>query len=51
MFDLAMSILQCQLTDFTCTFLEVPLSIRKLPKPAMQLLVDKVAKPIYNYIL
>jgi hypothetical protein len=34
----------CQCADFPCTYLGVPLSPWRLPKSAMQPVVDKVAK-------
>jgi hypothetical protein len=36
--------LGCQCADFPCTYLGVPLSPWRLPKSAMQPVVDKVAK-------
>jgi hypothetical protein len=36
--------LGCQCADFSCTYLGVPLSPWRLPKSAMQPVVDKVAK-------
>ncbi|WVZ65335.1 hypothetical protein U9M48_014716 [Paspalum notatum var. saurae] len=40
------SILGCQLTQFPCTYLGVPLSTRKLSRSLEQELVDKVARRI-----
>lgn len=42
--SLIMNILQCQISDFPCTYLGVPLSVHKLPKSSLQPLVDKVVR-------
>jgi hypothetical protein len=41
---LACSILSCSIAEFPCTYLGVPLSIKRIPKAAFQPLVDKVAR-------
>ena len=33
----------CAIEDFPCTYLGLPLSVKKLPKAVLQTLVDKVA--------
>jgi hypothetical protein len=42
--DLITHTLGCECTDFPCTYLGVPLSPWRLPKSAMQSVVDKVAR-------
>jgi hypothetical protein len=42
--SLVRSILSYTVTEFPCTYLEVPLSIKRLPKAALQPLVDKVTR-------
>lgn len=37
-------VMQCQILDFLCAYLGLPLSIRKLPKASLQPLIDKIAK-------
>jgi hypothetical protein len=44
--SLVCSILSCPISDFSCTYLGVPLSIRRLPKSALQPLIDKAARRI-----
>jgi hypothetical protein len=41
--QLATNIFPCQLVDFPIKYLGIPLALRKLPKSALQPLVDKVA--------
>jgi hypothetical protein len=41
---LVRSTLSCLIADFPCTYLGVPLSIKRLPKAMMQPLVDKVSR-------
>jgi hypothetical protein len=42
--SLVRSILSCSITEFPCTYLGVPLFIKRIPKAAFQPLVDKVAR-------
>jgi hypothetical protein len=42
--SLVCSILSCSIAEFPCTYLGVPLSIKRIPKAAFQPLVDKVAR-------
>jgi hypothetical protein len=42
--SLVCSILSCSIAKFPCTYLGVPLSINRIPKVALQPLVDKVAR-------
>lgn len=44
--SLVKDILRCQVADFPCPYLGVPLSIGRLPKAALQPLVDKIASRI-----
>jgi hypothetical protein len=37
-------ILSCSIAEFPCTYLGIPLSINRIPKAALQLLVDKVVR-------
>nr|AAM08521.1 Putative retroelement [Oryza sativa Japonica Group]AAP51826.1 retrotransposon protein, putative, LINE subclass [Oryza sativa Japonica Group] len=41
--ELVHSCFPCSISDFPCTYLGIPLSVRKLPKAALQPLVDRVA--------
>ena len=40
--ELVHSCFPCSISDFPCTYLGIPLSVRKLPKAALQPFVDKV---------
>jgi hypothetical protein len=42
--SLVRSIPSCSIAEFPCTYLGVPLSINRIPKAALQPLVDKVAR-------
>jgi hypothetical protein len=42
--SLVRSILSCSITDFPYTYLGVPLSINRIPKAVLQLLVYKVVR-------
>nr|AAU93576.1 hypothetical protein [Oryza sativa Japonica Group] len=41
--ELVHSCFPCSISNFPCTYLGIPLSVRKLPKAALQPLVDRVA--------
>jgi hypothetical protein len=42
--SLVRSILSCSIAEFPCTYLGVPLSIKRIPKVTFRSLVDKVAR-------
>jgi hypothetical protein len=44
--DMVAEVLGCAVASFPCTYLGVPLSLGRLPRAAMQPLIDKVANQI-----